>query len=71
MIETVIRERRSNGSEKTMSQFRGSPNTQVSEFPKQGPILIHQRADKNCVPIKKCIVRQPMFVLLAFLAVRS
>lgn len=34
MIETVIRERRSNGGgEKTMShisQFRGSPNTQVS-----------------------------------------
>lgn len=34
MIETVIRDRRPNGSEKTMSQvsqFRGgSPNTQVS-----------------------------------------
>lgn len=33
MIETVVREtRRSNGSEKNMSQFsfRGSPNTQVS-----------------------------------------
>ncbi|KAG5678304.1 hypothetical protein PVAND_007991 [Polypedilum vanderplanki] len=58
MIETVIRDRRSNGGEKTMShisQFRGSPNTQSNvssasapSSPPPAPVAV--TASSNTVP---------------------